>query len=64
LLNDVLQGEVSTMQYTVNGTKYNLGYHLADGKKDNYSPNNKNPLERMLSRLLECSNLDLQLYVV
>jgi hypothetical protein len=31
VFNDILEGQAPTMQYTVNGTPYNMGYYLADG---------------------------------
>jgi hypothetical protein len=31
MFNDILEGQAPTVQYTVNGTSYNMGYYLADG---------------------------------
>ncbi|XP_058769083.1 uncharacterized protein LOC131642938 [Vicia villosa] len=31
VFNDILEGRTATVQYTINGTPYNMGYYLADG---------------------------------
>ncbi|XP_058782776.1 uncharacterized protein LOC131657378 [Vicia villosa] len=31
LFNDILEGHAPNVQYTINGTSYNMGYYLADG---------------------------------
>ncbi|CAK8536130.1 unnamed protein product [Lathyrus sativus] len=31
VFNDILEGHAPTVQYTINGTPYNMGYYLADG---------------------------------
>ena len=31
VFNDILEGRAANVQYTINGTPYNMGYYLADG---------------------------------
>ncbi|XP_058771943.1 uncharacterized protein LOC131645627 [Vicia villosa] len=31
VFNDILEGRAATVQYTINGNPYNMGYYLADG---------------------------------
>ena len=31
VFNDILEGHVATVQYTINGTPYNMRYYLVDG---------------------------------
>ncbi|XP_058763538.1 uncharacterized protein LOC131636983 [Vicia villosa] len=31
VFNDILEGRAAIVQYTINGTPYNMGYYLADG---------------------------------
>ena len=31
VFNDILEGRAASVQYTINGTPYNMGYYLADG---------------------------------
>ncbi|PNX69090.1 ribosomal protein, partial [Trifolium pratense] len=31
VFNDILEGHAPNVQYTINGTPYNMGYYLADG---------------------------------
>ncbi|XP_058783356.1 uncharacterized protein LOC131658036 [Vicia villosa] len=80
VFNDILEGRAATVQYTINGTPYNMGYYLADGiylewtifvKTISMSQGEKRKLfaqhqesaRKDVERNLECSNLDLQLYV-
>ncbi|XP_058784832.1 uncharacterized protein LOC131659693 [Vicia villosa] len=36
VFNDILEGRAATVQYTINGTPYNMGYYLADGERHTY----------------------------
>lgn len=31
MFNNILEGRAPNVQYTINGTPYNMGYYLADG---------------------------------